>query len=205
MRHHWESVHRFVSPAVLANTETYKDKRAPTSTSAEGDTAAGRRIRVRRRRWGIIVIVCALLAYVAFWVATAATHDCLNSVCTFPPIDNEAPGPRAYRHAEDTFAGFKHRGGSCDVSSLDLHRPFGPLCPDKDAVLVAMSGGGRAGVDAPYVPRGCDMRWYDTRQACEILNRYSQVVLVGDSMLRHLIGALNVLLREDLGYGGVTD
>jgi hypothetical protein len=24
-------------------------------------------------------------------------------------------------------------------------------------------------------------------------------------MLRHVIGALNIIIREDLGYGGVTD
>lgn len=49
------------------------------------------------------------------------------------------------------------------------------------------------------------MQWFDTWEACEILGRYSQVILVGDSMLRHVIGALNILIREDLGYGGVTD
>ncbi|KAK7754651.1 hypothetical protein SLS62_003435 [Diatrype stigma] len=68
--------------------------------------------------------------------------------------------------------------------------PFGPVCPDKSSVLQAMSNGGRVGKDAPYVPRGCDMRWHDTEEVCEILNRFSQVVLVGDSMLRHIIGAL---------------
>ncbi|KAI1206760.1 uncharacterized protein F4807DRAFT_463450 [Annulohypoxylon truncatum] len=68
-----------------------------------------------------------------------------------------------------------------------------------------MSSGGRVGKDSPYMPRGCDMQWFSTLEACEILGRYSQVILVGDSMLRHVIGALNILIREDLGYGGVTD
>lgn len=49
------------------------------------------------------------------------------------------------------------------------------------------------------------MQWFSTLEVCQILGRYSQVILVGDSMLRHVIGALNVLIREDLGYGGVTD
>ncbi|KAI1451238.1 hypothetical protein F4805DRAFT_464019 [Annulohypoxylon moriforme] len=105
----------------------------------------------------------------------------------------------------DTLVGYKHRGGDCNVSSLDLHIPFGPACPDKNSMLAAMSSGGRIGKDAPYLPRGCDMRWFNTFEACEILGRYSQVILVGDSMLRHVIGALNILIREDLGYGGVTD
>ncbi|KAI1809511.1 hypothetical protein GGS20DRAFT_571634, partial [Poronia punctata] len=93
----------------------------------------------------------------------------------------------------------------CNVSSLDLHRPFDPVCPDKDTMLEAMSSGGRIGRDAPYMARGCDMRWFTTGEACEILGRFTQVAIIGDSMLRHLIGALNIIIREDLGYGGVTD
>ena len=31
------------------------------------------------------------------------------------------------------------------------------------------------------------------------------MVLVGDSMVRHLIGSVNILARKDLGYGAVTD
>jgi hypothetical protein len=72
-------------------------------------------------------------------------------------------------------------------------------------MLAAMSGGGRIGFEAPYMPRGCDMRWFTTEEVCEILGRFEKVVIVGDSMMRHLIGAIYVLIREDLGYGGVTD
>ncbi|KAL7621145.1 hypothetical protein AAE478_008461 [Parahypoxylon ruwenzoriense] len=105
----------------------------------------------------------------------------------------------------DAFAGYKHRGKECNISSLDLHTPFGSTCPDKNSMLMAMSSGGRIGKDAPYLPRGCDMQWFSTWEVCRILGRYSQVILVGDSMLRHVIGAMNILVREDLGYGGVTD
>jgi len=48
------------------------------------------------------------------------------------------------------------------------------------------------------------MRWYTTLETCEILSRFDKVIFVGDSMMRHVVGALNVLLREDLGYGAVT-
>ncbi|KAI1864737.1 hypothetical protein JX265_008461 [Neoarthrinium moseri] len=68
-----------------------------------------------------------------------------------------------------------------------------------------MSSGGRVGRDSPYTARGCDMIWYTTKEVCEILGRFSQIMLVGDSMLRHIIGSLNILIREDLGYGAVTD
>lgn len=49
------------------------------------------------------------------------------------------------------------------------------------------------------------MIWYTTEEVCAILGRFSQIMLVGDSMLRHIMGALNILIREDLGYGAVTD
>ncbi|MCJ1319149.1 hypothetical protein MMC15_004482 [Xylographa vitiligo] len=68
-----------------------------------------------------------------------------------------------------------------------------------------MSSGGRIGHDAPYMPRGCDMRWFSSEEICEILARFEKVVIVGDSMMRHVIGSLNVLIRKDLGYGAVTD
>ncbi|KAG8534278.1 uncharacterized protein KY384_001122 [Bacidia gigantensis] len=68
-----------------------------------------------------------------------------------------------------------------------------------------MSGGGRIGFDAPYMPRGCDMRWFSTEEICEILSRFENVIIIGDSMMRHVIGSINVLIRKDLGYGAVTD
>jgi hypothetical protein len=68
-----------------------------------------------------------------------------------------------------------------------------------------MSEGGRIGFDVPYVSRGCDMRWFTSEEVCEILARFDRVVLVGDSMLRHVIGSVNILLRQDIGYGAVTD
>lgn len=69
----------------------------------------------------------------------------------------------------------------------------------------AMSSGGRIGHDAPYMPRGCDMRWFSTEEICEILSRFEKVIILGDSMMRHVIGSINVLIRKDLGYGAVTD
>lgn len=72
-------------------------------------------------------------------------------------------------------------------------------------MITAMSSGGRIGNDAPYMPRDCDMRWFSTEEVCEILSRFEKVIIVGDSMMRHVIGSINVLLRKDLGYGAVTD
>ncbi|SLM34720.1 hypothetical protein LPUS_03645 [Lasallia pustulata] len=104
----------------------------------------------------------------------------------------------------DTFTSYKYRS-TCNISSLDLHAPFAPLCQDRTSMLTAMSSGGRIGHDAPYMPRGCDMRWFSTEEVCEILSRFEKVIFIGDSMMRHVIGSINVLIREDLGYGAVTD
>lgn len=104
----------------------------------------------------------------------------------------------------DTFSSFKYRN-TCNISSLDLHAPFAPLCHDRQGLLTAMSSGGRIGHDAPYMPRGCDMRWFTSEEICDILARFEKVIIVGDSMMRHVIGSLNVLIRKDLGYGAVTN
>ncbi|KAI1734803.1 hypothetical protein F4680DRAFT_330723 [Xylaria scruposa] len=122
--------------------------------------------------------------------------------CDFPLGANPPSRPHEFSNA---FAGYKHFGEKCNISSLELHRPYDPICPSRASMLTAMSEGGRIGRDASYIPRGCDMVWYTTEEVCDILGRFSQVILVGDSMLRHVIGALNVIVRENLGSGGVTD
>lgn len=118
----------------------------------------------------------------------------------------QPPEALPHRNADivDTFASYKYRN-TCNISSLDLHSPFAPLCTDRKALLTAMSSGGRIGHDAAYMPRGCDFRWFSTEEICETLSRFEKVIILGDSMMRHVVGSLNVLLRKDLGYGAVTD
>lgn len=48
------------------------------------------------------------------------------------------------------------------------------------------------------------MRWYATEEICDIMGRFEKVIVIGDSMMRHVVGAINVFLRQDLGYGAVT-
>ncbi|KAL9052879.1 MAG: hypothetical protein Q9162_005105, partial [Coniocarpon cinnabarinum] len=64
-----------------------------------------------------------------------------------------------------------------------------------------MTDGGRAGLDAPYAPRGCDMRWYTAQELCRIASRFDVVHVIGDSMMRNLAVAMNTLLRADLVEG----
>lgn len=123
-----------------------------------------------------------------------------------PTAAFQPPEPLPYRVPDtiDTFVGHKYRN-TCNISSLDLHAAFAPLCSDRTSLLTALSSGGRIGHDAPYMPRGCDMRWFTTEEICEILSRFGKVIIVGDSMMRHVMGSINVLIRKDLGYGAVTD
>lgn len=45
------------------------------------------------------------------------------------------------------------------------------------------------------------MRWYSTDEICAILSRFDVLYIIGDSMVRHLTQAINILLREDLVSG----
>lgn len=101
----------------------------------------------------------------------------------------------------DAFANFTQTS-TCSMSSLDLHTPFSPLCADRPSLMTAMSGGGRIGFDAPYQPRGCDMRWFTSAEICEILGRFGRVSILGDSMMRNMAAAMFTLLRADLENGG---
>jgi hypothetical protein len=122
-----------------------------------------------------------------------------------PPSPRPVYSPSRGANAANALAKFKHQGPGCSVSSADLYEQRGEVCANRTSMLEAMSSGGRIGRDSPYTARGCDMIWYSTKEVCEILGRFSQVMVIGDSMLRHIMGALNILIREDLGYGAVTD
>lgn len=101
----------------------------------------------------------------------------------------------------DSFQDFQ-QSDRCSLSSLDLHGPFEPLCEDKESLMQAMSWGGRIGQDAPFSPRGCDMRWFTPKEICAILSKFSRINIMGDSMMRNLAVATSIYLRADLENGG---
>lgn len=121
------------------------------------------------------------------------------------PIDNTPLSLYRRPDVTDTFSTHKYRTHPhCNISSLSLHNAFSPLCTSRTSFLRAFSSGGRIGFDTPYMPLSCDMRWFTTAETCAILSRFHKVIFVGDSMMRHVVGAMNVVLRQDLGYGAVT-
>lgn len=131
-----------------------------------------------------------------------------DKTVTGPTSAFDPPELSHYRTPDffDTFNDYQYRNNTdCQISSLDLHAPFAPLCSTRADMLEAISSGGRVGFGAPFMPRGCDMRWFTTEEVCEIFSRFEKVIFVGDNMMRHVVGALNMLLRKDLGYGAVTN
>ncbi|MCJ1370236.1 hypothetical protein MMC20_001448 [Loxospora ochrophaea] len=183
--------------------------------SPRGPTLGVWSITARRFNFVIGLIVTFVVAYTLFLSfslhkvrrPTYLTASSIPFNSTYiPNAPFQPPEAFSYRFSDtiDTFASYKYRN-TCNISSLDLHAPFAPLCPDRKTMVTAMSSGGRIGHDAPYMPRGCDMRWFTSEEICEILSRFEKVIIVGDSMMRHVIGSINVLIRKDLGYGAVTD
>ncbi|KAL8710221.1 MAG: hypothetical protein Q9220_005152 [cf. Caloplaca sp. 1 TL-2023] len=174
---------------------------------------------VTPRKLAVIFFAAALVYWLNTFLFTSKIHQAFeikrpsyltetlpHNYTVLPNAAFQPPEALPYRYADrvDTFAGYKYRN-TCNISSLDLHSPFAPLCHDRKSLLAAMSSGGRIGHDAPYMPRDCDMRWFSTEEICEILGRFEKVIVLGDSMMRHVIGSMNVLIRKDMGYGAVTD
>lgn len=58
-------------------------------------------------------------------------------------------------------------------------------------------------VGSHFVPFGCRIEAFTPDQICNVLNQYSQVVLMGDSLLRHIHQAIYISLSNDYAVGGV--
>jgi hypothetical protein len=121
----------------------------------------------------------------------------------------------------------KHFAGwsDCGISKSDIYlAPWpvntrvSPFCKTRAMLLEALSSGGRYGWDEPYVgkgrrelmdtellltPIGCTYRWFSTAEICMILERFNSIVFVGDEIAQSIYAAFNILLREDLAFGGL--
>lgn len=61
----------------------------------------------------------------------------------------------------------------------------------------------REKMPSSFVPHGCDIPYYSPKSMCEVLNRFSHVVIQGDSLSRHTHGGLIMGLRNDLIQGSL--
>ena len=110
---------------------------------------------------------------------------------------------------------FAHFEGQqeCGITSTDLYHAPKALdpsipkhvlyCRNRAKLLEAMSGGGRHGFEQPYYPAGCHYRWYSTEEICMILERFDAIVFIGDTSLKYIYAAFNMLLRENIATGGL--
>ena len=51
---------------------------------------------------------------------------------------------------------------------------------------------------------GCAYKWFATEEICMILERFDTLVFIGDTMVRDIYGAFNILLRKNLDYGALS-
>jgi len=55
-----------------------------------------------------------------------------------------------------------------------------------------------------FIPHQCYIPYYQPDQICDVLNRFSHVIVQGDSLSRHLQGGLLMSLRGDLVTGSIV-
>ncbi|KAG9235547.1 hypothetical protein BJ875DRAFT_267577 [Amylocarpus encephaloides] len=182
--------------------------RASASTRSSGCRISPVRISVLLVTVAFVVFVRDRIGAIIYWPLETNPLDFINGYAANSTelIPFQPPELGGYHHHAkvDTFTTYKYRS-TCHISSLDLHRPFRPLCTDRQSMLNEMSSSGRIDIESPYMPQHCEMRWFTTEEICEILGRFERVVLVGDSMLRQVTGSINFFIRRDLGYGAVAD
>lgn len=142
--------------------------------------------------------LCLFLTYQLYTVRSSFRGQDFSDFRALTSSPSSAANPLTT--SLDLFQNFTGRS-TCGFSSLDLHVPSGDVCTDRAAFLASVSDGGRRGFQAPYAARTCDYRFYSTAQVCEILSRFEDVIFLGDSMTRHIVGALAMLLRENVEFG----
>ncbi|RDW82120.1 hypothetical protein BP6252_03232 [Coleophoma cylindrospora] len=121
--------------------------------------------------------------------------------------------PRKFAIPEPGVDLLQHFTGSkqCGITQADLYvapqasksHNQTPFCNKRAALLTALSSGGRHGWDEPFVGQGCTYRWFATHEICMILERFNTLTFLGDTIAGDVYTALNILLREDLAFGGL--
>ena len=98
-----------------------------------------------------------------------------------------------------------------------MHPDGMSFCNTTEALLASLQGGSRVHMSSPieddvemesatttwFQPAGCSFRWYRWQRACQLLGKFSQVYLVGDSIMRHVHHAMFTVLRDDLQDGSL--
>lgn len=75
---------------------------------------------------------------------------------------------------------------------------------DSDIEAKQLSSFERESFPSTFVPYKCDIPIYSPEQICHILNRFSYIMLIGDSLSRHTQGGLLMGLRNNVTLGSVV-
>ncbi|KAJ8611327.1 hypothetical protein MRB53_037997 [Persea americana] len=95
---------------------------------------------------------------------------------------------------------------TCSLDSRLLHSAFRPLCKSRNSMLDAVSGGGRWGLDQPYHALSCDFKWFKQAEICDVLTRFDNIYITGDSYMRGASLAMFPYIRKGgLVSGGRAD
>jgi hypothetical protein len=105
---------------------------------------------------------------------------------------------------------------SSSSSSLAL-TPLLPLCDSVSSLLLSLKYGERVStspsfdISSPefdsfislsaFQPYQCQYKWFRSDELCDLLSEFNEVILVGDSLTRHHMQAIFVLLSDDLKSG----
>ncbi len=101
-------------------------------------------------------------------------------------------------------AAFFASATQCGRNYLELSSPPLSRAPAACAggLLRALSSATRRGRDAPFeLPPGCGLKWYTSREACSLVASAGSLLIVGDSLQRHLAQALMAVLSGNLVHG----
>ena len=62
----------------------------------------------------------------------------------------------------------------------------------------------KEGYPSTFIPDKCYIPYYKPEQMCDVLNRFSHVIIQGDSLSRHLQGGLLMALRDNVVNGSMV-
>ncbi|KAI9888258.1 MAG: hypothetical protein M1814_000797 [Vezdaea aestivalis] len=159
------------------------------------------------RRWSRYTVLFAIL------VIATSVFAVLRSFTTKSGWASGLQTTDSYQTGGNLFRSTLGHGSGCPARLGQLYpKPPGSgqaygqttrVCNKKPQLLHSLSWGGRNGFEAPFSGFSCQYRWFNPTEMCMILSRFDHVVFLGDDLAMSVYKGFNILLREDLGLGGL--
>lgn len=115
----------------------------------------------------------------------------------------------------DPFSGINH-GSELRPWSVheNMYANRGTVCTSAQGLLSSLKGGLRIYLNqsadyepeetvSVFYPSECDLQWFSPSEACIALQNYEHVYFIGDSLTRHTVQGLKMLLSGNYEYGGM--